>query len=441
MINSLILNRAALTATTIFGILSVAALFDQPIIQIVGVTALFLAVFLFNTYEALQLTVMFTPNLAIVTLSKGSIGLIGFLYLLLFFKCWVNNNAKLRINNSIIVPFIYLTFVSLIRVVNGNYYDLFIIMEVFIVFLTWNSIFDNDNHLICKGIYEAYSFGCVLMIAGMVLRGLVLGTSTTRFMAIFDDANFTSMAFLVLFASSLVAFSYKLKVKNTIINIIISLIGGTITASRGFLVSLGVVVFLFAVSGAINKKERKATFFFVVLSIAVFIMYLAGVDYIVDLYNKTVGRTLELKNTYGNGDFMDVTSGRLYLWKYYIDYIKKSKWILLFGRGFQGYYLIENGGYYNMSAHNSYIASVIGVGVIGTLMLFKAYFSIWKGRLYVDRGSRGFAFISIFIGTAVGYFFLDGILDLRYIMSIVMALTMYKIYCHDYNKSIAIEDM
>lgn len=435
-----IINRSALMATTVFALLSVAVLFDKPIFQIIGVMALFLAVFIFNIYEAIQLTVAFTPNLAIVTLSKESIGLIGFLYLLLFFKCQIKSNAKLRINYSMFVPFVYLTFVSLMRVMNGNYYDLFIIIEVFIVILTWNSIFDNGDRLIYKEIYEAYGFGCALMLIGMLLRGLALDTSTTRFMAILDDANFTSMAFIVLFASSLVAFSYKMKVKNKIINIIISLIGGTLTASRGFLVSLGVVILLFVVSGAINKKERKATFFFIIISIAVFIMYLVGVDYIVDLYNNTVGRTLELRNTYSNGSFMDVTSGRLYLWQYYINYIKKGKWILLFGRGFQGYYLIENGGYYNMSAHNSYIASVIAVGVIGTFMLFKAYFSIWKGRLFIERGNRGFAFISIFIGTAVGYFFLDGILDLRYIMSIVMVLTMYKIYYHE-NNSVALEDM
>ncbi len=426
------ISRTALSAILVYICLSAAALSDSAILHIVGILALVGILIVGNLNESILLAVIFTPNLAIVTLSNTGIGLIGLVYIIAFFKCLIISKLKFRVRTMIIVPFVYLSLVSLTRVAYGNIYDVLVICEVFIVIFTWSYIFDNAGQNLYKQVYCAYSFGCVLMTIGMMFNSLAdTSADLSRRMAILDDANFTSMAYVILFASSLLAYTYKLEVDHPVVNIIISLFGGAATGSRGFLVSLGAVVLVFALAGVISKKERKATLLFGLIIIIVSILYFIGVEYVVNLYNNTIGRTINLSNSYSSGEFMDITSGRMFLWKYYGNNILSNRSILLYGRGFHNYYLSQNGGYFGMSAHNSYIASIIGVGLIGTVMLLVSYFSLWKDRLLVKHQKRSISFISVFLGTAVGYFLLDGILDLRLIMSIVMTLVMYRIYQYE----------
>lgn len=425
-------SKTEFSAIIVYLCLSAAALSDSTILHIVGILALVVLLITSNMNESILLAVIFTPNLAIVTLSNTGSGLIGLVYLIVFLKCLVISKSKFKVRPMVVVPFVYLCLVSVMRVPYGNTYDVLVICEAFIVIYSWNYIFDNAGQDLYKQIYRAYSFGCVLMMIGMLFNSLAdTSAAVSRKMAILDDANFTSMAYIILFACSLLAYSYKLEVEHPVINLVISLIGGAATGSRGFLVSLGVVVLVFVFAGVINKKERKATLLFGLIIVFVLILYFIGVGYIVELYNNTIGRTIDLINSYSSGQFMDVTSGRLFLWRHYGNNILSNPRILLFGRGFHNYYLVQNGGYYGMSAHNSYIASIIGVGLIGTVMLFTLYFSLWKGRLLIKHQKRIISFVSVFLGTAVGYFLLDGILDLRLVMSIVMTLVMYKIYQYE----------
>ena len=117
--------------------------------------------------------------------------------------------------------------------------------------------------------------------------------------------------------------------------------------------------------------------------------------------------------SYSNGDFMDITSGRFFLWKYYwankVTNIKE----FLFGIGFYNYYLAENGGY-GLAAHNMYLSGIIGVGFIGQLAMMSLFLS------FFDRVSLGViknkAFLAIPIGVFTEYMMLDGLFDQRIII-------------------------
>lgn len=426
--------RTKTIAAIAFIIMAFAGVLDSTILHILGMCVLIVSLFLLTRFEAILLTVIFTPNLALLTLSTKGLGLIGFVYLALFMKMILISRVRLRIKKSIFIPFLYLISLTSTRFFSGNYYDFFIIIEVFLILFTWDYILDVGSIDLFKYVFDAYGFGCVLLLIGMFINLLGNNASLMRMTAIQDDANFCSMAFIVLFSCALNSFTYKLDVRHSILYIIISLIGGAATGSRGFFVALVIVLSLFVLVGTLSRNARKAVYLVIFLVVFGFVMYLLRVSAFVNAYDNTINRTLQLRNTYRTGDFMDVSSGRFFLWKYYIDYIRNNKGVLIWGRGFKDYYLTQNGGYSGMSAHNSYIASIIGVGIIGSILLMIAYISLLRGRLRISK-KQGLSFLSIAIGTTVGYFFLDGILDLRLIMSFVMTGVMCRIYTYDLNNN------
>ena len=159
----------------------------------------------------------------------------------------------------------------------------------------------------------------------------------------------------------------------------------------------------------------------------VFVLYLANFGPVMTIYNNTFGRTTELQESHIEGDFMDATSGRSVLWAYYMLKATSDSSIMLFGRGFYDYHLEENGGF-GLAAHNMYISSIIGIGIIGTLLVLYMYFSILKSGYIRKHNKINIAFSSIIIALLVNYFFLDGILELRLITYHAMVVLMMMIY-------------
>jgi|GEM_PF-3421774 len=429
---TLFVSRISLVSIFIYLILAIAALCDSDIAHIVGVLLLFLVLVVCDLHDAVVLLAIFTPNLAILTLSNEGVGLLGLVYLVVFLKFFLMKKIIGR-SLGLIIPFVYLLSISFVRIIGGNSYDFLILGEVLIVLCLWDCVFrKNDKHLYFS-IYNGFALGCIFMLLGMVLNYLISNDELSRLKAILDDSNFCSMSFLLLFSCSLVAVIYKVDVQHPLPNIIISLLGGLLTGSRGFLLSISVVVLLLSIVGLTNKRGRKVVLLFFIGIMAVLTLYFAGEKHIVGLYENTIGRTLTLKESYVEGTFMDVSSGRFFLWNYYMDYLMSHPKILLFGKGFDDYYLSSNGGYKDMCAHNSFIGSLMGVGIIGTIMIIISYFTLWTRRFFL-RHKNAIAFLSILGGGIVGFFFLDGILDMRFIMFFVMTVVMYQLYV-DNNRS------
>ena len=78
-----------------------------------------------------------------------------------------------------------------------------------------------------------------------------------------------------------------------------------------------------------------------------------------------------------------------------------------------------------------YVSSIIGIGLIGTILLLVLYFSIIKTNNCLHNKKLTIAYCSLVIGALTSYFFLDGILDTRlisYFAMTVMLMTVYSSY-------------
>lgn len=75
----------------------------------------------------------------------------------------------------------------------------------------------------------------------------------------------------------------------------------------------------------------------------------------------------------------DISTGRLDLWKVYLNYIGNSTKTFLFGDGLGSYYLSVGG------PHNTYIESVYFVGIIGTILLLLTILFIFGQKKINNR--------------------------------------------------------
>ncbi len=398
--------------TIIYLVFAAATIFSNTLLYLAGCLMLFAAVAIANIDVSLRIAICMMPNAAIVTYTSGGIGLMIVVYLILFMRLFTV--GRLNIRRSLLVPFCCAILLALAgsRIFKGNMYDILLVIQQMIALLVWGAIIDK-NIMPNEEIYYSFRYGCLLTMMGMVLGGAILSPDSTRLVALQDDANYTACILFVLFIASLLVYAYKMNIRNNWLYMFLSLGFGLLTGSRGFLVAVGVAVIVFCFMGVVSPKIMKIIGLGL-CGIAVFaVMYLMNIGFIVEVYDNTIGRTLELLDSSAEGQFMDISSGRIFLWNHYWDMIKDDNIVLLFGKGFEDYHLTENGGYFNMLAHNAYLASVIGLGFIGTIALLIVYFQFLKQRNFFTGDKAGRAFGAIVLGLAAEMMFLDGILDMR----------------------------
>lgn len=372
--------------------------------------------------KAVLLLVAMTPNNMIVCLSSNSgFRLIGLFYLIVFIRLYLLRRKQMdkihkaknkrMIKTGFLLSFIGILMITLMRVLKSGIHDFALCFQIFIAIMTWILILQGSNKRFRYKIYLYFALGIGLMFIGMLINKLLFGQE--RFVALLDDPNYTSVAFATLFSTSLFFFSNRFKRKTSTKLLLFSLVGGLMTGSRAFLLSIGLVIFVYFLVGLRNKRIRIVSLLCIGAIIAFVVAYLFKIPFVVKVYDETIGRTLNLRDSYKKGSFMDVTSGRLFLWKYYLAQLFSHPTKIPFGFGFD-YYLLENGGY-GLVAHNSIISGLMGFGIVGTILVAIAYLHIcmMKDR---KRSLSLVNFVLVFtvlLAIAVGYFFLDGLLDIR----------------------------
>ena len=118
--------------------------------------------------------------------------------------------------------------------------------------------------------------------------------------------------------------------------------------------------------------------------------------------------------------------------RYYMALTLKDMSIFYFGKGFYNYFKEENGGF-GLAAHNMYVSSIVGVGIIGTILILLLYFSIIKNHIKGIHRKYIVSFGSIVAAIMVCYFFLDGILETRFVSYFAIMILLIKIW--SYNES------
>jgi hypothetical protein len=412
--------------------MAAGSLASVGLIQLFGFLIFLMFVIRSNVKDGMAQIMILVPNIAIMSISSGS-GLLGLAFIIMIFKIISGGQKHISIRPMCVVTLSYLLSLSFLRIFDGNYYDFALIVQVSLVVVTWTSLLKSMTASDAVEYIDFFRFGCLLMAIGMLIGYPFEGERIGRFRAIGDDCNYTGAIMSVLLGVSLLTYCYKLPLKHNMFYMGLAGLMGLATGSRGFMLSVAILLVLLLLTRSFGKKTAKFVIVVLFLMTGVYVLYLVGVGPVVTVYNNTVGRTMELEENHVDGDFMDVTSGRSVLWAYYMAQALRDQSILYFGRGFNGYFLETNGGF-GLAAHNMYISSIIGIGIIGTILVLLMYFSILKFRFIKRRRRVNWAFSSIIISLLVNYFFLDGMLELRLITYHTMVGMMLIIYRNNIKK-------
>lgn len=396
------------------------------LIQLFGFLIFLMFVISSNVRDGMAQIMILVPNIAVMSISSGS-GLLGLAFIIMIFKIISDRQNRISIWPMCLISLTYLLSLSFLRIFDGNYYDFALSVQVALVVVTWTSLLKKMSAKNAVEYIDFFRFGCLLMAMGMLI-GYPFGEEQIgRFRAIGDDCNYTGAVMSVLLGVSLLTYCYKLPLKHNLFYMGLASLMGLATGSRGFMLSIAIILTILLFTRSFGKKSAKIVIVILFLMAVAYALYLAGVGPVVTLYDNTIGRTMELEENHKDGDFMDVTSGRTVLWAYYMAQALKDTSILYFGRGFNGYFLETNGGF-GLAAHNMYVSSIVGIGVIGTVFVLLMYFSILKFGFIKRYGRINWAFSSIIISLLVNYFFLDGMLELRLITYHAMVGIMMVIY-------------
>ena len=410
----------------VFILFLVATLTQNKIIQLLGVILFFYAVILCDIENSIILLVMLAPNIAIIKFPWINFGILRVGFGILLFRLQIWRELK---NIKLIVAGVIVAVITLSRVVYGNFYDFITYLFeyatiIFCIYVAQNDIFD------VKKIINSFKYGCLLMLFSMLVHYTISQGADGRPRALGDDSNYTAIIFLVLFIISFICYIYKFDTKYNLVYMLIGLAAGLFTGSRGFLLSLIIIMVIEAVRGFFYRNERFVTYIILTLFFIVTLLYLLRFEPVVLLFDKTIGRTLNLKSNYNSGDFMDITSGRVFLWKYYISHKITGVKELMFGTGFHNYHLIENGGY-ALEAHNMYISGTIGVGLIGLCIML--YFFGYIISIGLKKSKNNWIILLVPIGVMVEYFFLDGLFDIRIPIYLLVMVCVSKLFSDKIN--------
>lgn len=414
--------------------LMIGGVFEIPAIQAVGCLVLLFSIMSSPVEKSLLYIMAMVPNVAAYTITGIGSNFLGLSFLLLLFKILANKRMgwTLRITPMCVFTGFYLVALSLLRVLSGNFYDFALICQVIIVVISWLTILKSIPLFDCIKSIEFFRYGCVLMTIGMIFQYLFQEDGIGRFRAVLDDANYTGGVCCILLAIGLIAYCYKLPIKNNNRYILFAILSGLMTGSRGFMLSSAVALFVLLITKSFGKQTSKFIFSFLVLLAAFYGLYVVGFGPAVTVFDNTIGRTMTLEETHNDGDFMDVTSGRTILWAYYMTMALKDPSVFVFGRGFFNYFKEENGGF-GLAAHNMYVSSIVGIGVIGTILILLLYFSIIRQYTWGLRRRYVLSIMSMAFAIMICYFFLDGILETRFVTYFAMTVMLMKIYSSKIN--------
>lgn len=413
--------------------LLLGALLEIGALQIIGCIMIFFFIANASIEKALLYIMAMVPNCAIFTISSIGSNFLGFSFLIILFKIIIGRNGwRLYIPPYTIIVSVYLLFISIMRVTSSNFYDFALVCQIIIVVIAWNSIIRRISYFSAIGLIDIFRFGCILMTLGMIFQYPFEKNGIGRFHAVLDDCNYTGGVCCILLCMGLIIYCYKLPIKNNYKYITLAIMSGLMTGSRGFLLSSAVGFFVLLITHSFGKQTFKFVLSVLMLFAISYSLYLLNFGPAITVFDNTIGRTMTLEEAHSDGQFMDVTSGRTILWGYYMALTLKDMSIFYFGKGFYNYFKEENGGF-GLAAHNMYVSSIVGVGIIGTILILLLYFSIIKNHIKGIHRKYIVSFGSIVAAIMVCYFFLDGILETRFVSYFAIMILLIKIW--SYNES------
>ena len=426
------ISRTSTIQIVIINILFVAgAVFSNLLIRAIASFLLLFCILFFKEKNSVNLLIGLSPVQAILVLTDNGISLMGVFYLVLFLKQLFVKKVFAPISYWVcLLPLLFISFVIFAQF--GSLYDFAIMCEFFVVICFLTNFLkgkSNDDH---SDLIDAFLVGSLMCALNIVLAALLANGAYQRANGILDNANYIAITFVVAGMVSLIRF---IKNKNSIWSLVLSgffLLMVLTTGSRGAILALASSILWIVLFGFAKYKKVSIVLMAIFAGLAVLVvLYVAGNQFVTSLYDNMVLRTLNGLANGKNGYFMDVSSGRMTLWSFYLNEFGNNGFQSIVGLGSNRYYLSSNGGY-GFYAHNVFIGSLMGIGALGTCFTLALYITFYKNIRFNQKYRDNLIAYSILIAAIVGYFFLDGLFDLR--------ITIYFVLVHALNNSLFLKE-
>ena len=428
----MLVKRKLLDVIILDILFSIGAIFSNNIICLLA-AIIFLGLVASKTIdESLFILMALSVNQAIVVLSVNGMSLIGVGYLVLLLRILTSRetrNLLFQNTSKIVVPSLIVFFVTVLLLFRFNvFYDAAIFFCFFIVLLVILFYSKTRDSFYLSELVDAFVLGGVLCSLNILFNVAFTGYNGARVGGILDNANYIAVSFSFLAITCLIRYCYEIDPgKNIFLFSFFSLMM-LFTGSRGAFLSIVIAAIWVIIFGFTRlRKSRNILIIVVMLIILMYVLYVCRVGFIVDIYDNLILRTTAMLKTNTSGQFMDVSSGRFTIWNFYLEKLKTDEVLKFFGNGFNRFYYRENGGM-GFVCHNVWLGSIMGVGIIGTIGILLMYMGYWKSiaRNIVGSSNKDKLYIALFLVFLVGYFFLDGIMDLRLPVYIFVAMVIKK---------------
>lgn len=323
--------------------------------------------------------------------------------------------SKFKINKKEIMTYSILTIIMLFKnlVIGTKIIDSDIIKFILITFI-FSSIWSNNLirrynifYLIKSMIFGTLTMGLIGIIFNLNLGYSFQQILIYRLGGVNNDPNFYAVFFSFSIALSLIIKDMEQNNFKSIVIILSLFLLGSISLSRGYLVSLVFVLLLYIMSE--SKKKN-----IIIVLASIYLLYLA-------LQDSLIMTNLLARKT----DSLD--SGRLHLWQFYLNKIIENPINLLFGIGSfdKNYYIMEFG--ISSVPHNFILDGLYSNGIIIFNFVLFIYIQFLKkvdtNLSYTNKNLPFISAISSFI-------FLDGFLSTSLItfiyISFIVQSNIYK---------------
>lgn len=357
------------------------------------------------------------PNTGFCTINGNAI--CGY-YVICVVLRYLINNRVVRINR--IAPVIMFLSVTLVSVLlNGNYSSYFGYIKLFFYFAYMYIILAKYSDLICIGT-RLYIYGATIgVLFGLVHRLLnnkaILSISRfDRFTGLAGDPNYYS-AILALAISLLIIVIVENKNRIALywVMLIILLLGGFSSLSRGFVVTI-IGEFVFFLLYILFSRRNKIFLRFSIISLIIISCALL-VRY-TNIYSMVLSRFQE--------DSITTGSGRIDIWNWYLSRLSSDQIRMFFGFGAAS--LAVNQGLVKYIEHNTFIQCVYETGVLGAVCILGAFLKYYhECKLNISMHSH-FSIIKVLpiFSITCSYLFISQLCGENFIIGALLSIALLK---------------
>ncbi len=214
----------------------------------------------------------------------------------------------------------------------------------------------------------------------LYIEGVETSMDIIRYSGLSFDPNFFALTDCILI-SILLLCEKKIDFRKGL-SVIFLIVIGLFTYSKSYIIMLAVILLAYIFMKSKNPFKNIS----IVVLVFAFLLVLERA------FDLNVLSLIEARFTTVEGAEA-LTTGRVHLWKEYVEYIVNNGWCLLFGEGFNTLSLSK-------AAHNTYIDFVYRFGTIGTL-LWITFFVLCKkvvDKTGIERTSKNITLLILLFG-------------------------------------------